>query len=441
MNDNLIRDLGNGLIIRYATKADADALSQFNREVHAEDEWDGKGLEDWTLDLVSGESPTVKAKDITIVEDSQTGEIVSSCCLISQTWSYEGIPFKVGRPELVGTKKEYRQRGLVRHQFEILHDWSAERGELVQAITGIPYYYRLFGYEMTLNLGGSRGGYKSHIPTLKEDEQEPYAFRLAGEGDVPFLMDVYEHGCRRNMICAIWDEALWQYELTGKRKYNINRREIYIIEDASGDRAGFIGIPPLIWGPRSVLTVYELAAGYAWPDVTPSVIRFLWQKGEELSKEQGTTLEMVGLGLGETHPAYDVIESRLPNVQKPYAFYIRLTDLPAFLSAITPVLKDRLSKSAFAYYSGEIKLNFYKNGLSLVFKNGRMEDVKSLEFGELEPADASFPHLTFLHLLFGYRSMEELDQMHADCFPKNGESKNLLNVLFPKKPSNVWEIS
>jgi hypothetical protein len=34
--------------------------------------------------------------------------------LISQIWAYEGIPFGVGRPELVGTLPEYRNRGLVR---------------------------------------------------------------------------------------------------------------------------------------------------------------------------------------------------------------------------------------------------------------------------------------------------------------------------------------
>ena len=59
--------------------------------------------------------------------------------LISQTWAYEGIPFEVGRPELVGTLPEYRNRGLVRAQFEEVHRWSAARGELVQGITGIPY--------------------------------------------------------------------------------------------------------------------------------------------------------------------------------------------------------------------------------------------------------------------------------------------------------------
>ena len=41
------------------------------------------------------------------------------------------------------------------------------RGELVQGITGIPYYYRQFGYEMALDLGGGRMCYAPQIPELK----------------------------------------------------------------------------------------------------------------------------------------------------------------------------------------------------------------------------------------------------------------------------------
>ena len=58
----------------------------------------------------------------------------------------------------------------------MLHEWSAARGEQVQIITGIPNYYRQFGYEMTLSLSGGRAGYELHVPKLKEDETEPYTF-------------------------------------------------------------------------------------------------------------------------------------------------------------------------------------------------------------------------------------------------------------------------
>lgn len=441
MTSNFIRKLDDGLIIRRSNHEDTNPLTDFNKMIHRESDWDEKGLEDWTLDLISGEGPTFAEDDFTVVEDSKTGEIVSSSCLISQTWSYEGIPFKVGRIELVGTKAEYRRKGLVRQQFDILHKWSLDRGELVQAITGIPYYYRQFGYEMTLNLGGGRIGYEIHVPELKEDQEEPYTFRHAKDSDIPFLMATYEQGFSRNMINALWDETLWRYELVGKRPYNINRRDIYIIQDGEGQPVGFIGIPPVKWGKNTVTTLFEIRSGYAWNDVTPSVIRFLWQTGLKQGEQQGQEQKMFGFWLGEDHPVYQVAATQLPRIRKPYTYFIRVADLPAFIELIKPVLEKRLAHSAFVNYTGEIKLNFYRHGISLRFAKGQLEEIKPLAFNELSTCESAFPPLVFLHLLFGYRTTAEIKNIYTDCTTRDDETMHLLDALFPKKPSEVWTVS
>lgn len=441
MAGEIIRDLKDNLIIRHSSPEDAEALAKFNVDIHQESEWDAKGLEDWTLDLVSGEGPTFDSGDFTIVEDAQTGAIVSSCCLISQTWSYEGIPFKVGRPELVGTKKEYRRRGLIRHQFEIMHTWSKVRGELVQAITGIPYYYRQFGYEMTLALGGGRAGYEIHVPELKEGEAEPFTFRAALESDILFLMDTYKRGFSRSMINALWNEAQWRYEIAGKRQYNINRRDYCIIEDHEGQPAGMVAIPPIKWGKSSMTDLYEIAPGYAWTQVTPSVIRFLWQTGLRLAKAQDQAQKIFGFWLGETHPVYEVAATNLPRVRQPYTYFMRVADLPEFLRLIKPVLEGRLAQSAFANHSVELKLNFYKQGLSVKFEKGLLESIEPLSFEDPNGCSANFPPLVFLHLVFGHRSIFELENAFSDCSTKDDETRYLLNALFPKKPSNIWPIS
>jgi hypothetical protein len=420
---------------------DADALVAFNRNIHGEGQWDEKGLADWTLDLIGGEGPNFDSDDFTIVEDTAADEIVSTCCLISQTWAYEGIPFKVGRPELVGTKKEYRRRGLVRQQFEILHDWSEERGELAQVITGIPYYYRQFGYEMTLALSGGRAGYETHVPRLKEDETEPYNFRTAGVTDIPFIMTTYESGCQRSLVSAIRDEAEWRYELTGKRRYNINRRDIYIIESQDGEPAGMIAIPPVKWANMSALDLYEIAPELAWADVTHSVIRFLWQRGEELAKEQDKTQNMFGFWLGEDHPVYHVMTTLLPRVRKPYAFYVRVPDVAAFLKVIQSRIEANLAISPFVNHTGELKLSFYTNGIRLVFEKGKITTIEGLTFDELENSDASFPAFTFLHLIFGHRTIDELSNVYADLETRKIETKELVGALFPKRPSHIWPIS
>jgi RimJ/RimL family protein N-acetyltransferase len=201
----IIRDLGDNLILRRATKADAEALANFNARIHSDDseEHPDERVATWTRDLIEKPHPTFEAGDFTIVEDTRSGNIVSTLNLISQTWSYGGIPVKVGRPELVGTHPDYRNRGLVRAQFEVIHQWSAERGQKMQAITGIPYYYRLFGYEMGLALSGGRGGFKPHVPRLKEGEQEQYRIRPAVNTDLDFIDHLYQHASRRYLVNCI----------------------------------------------------------------------------------------------------------------------------------------------------------------------------------------------------------------------------------------------
>ena len=113
--ENIIETLNDGLILRTATMDDAEALSQFNGKVHVDPGEDFvEHISLWTKDLLNGMHPTTRPEDITIVEDTNTGEIISTVSLIGQTWAYEGIEFPVGRPELVATHKDYRRRGLIR---------------------------------------------------------------------------------------------------------------------------------------------------------------------------------------------------------------------------------------------------------------------------------------------------------------------------------------
>lgn len=191
MQDKLfIRDLGDGLILRHASKRDANALADFNSRIHSDGGWDqpDSRIAVWTRDLLTKPHPTLTPYDITIVEEVATGRIVSSLDLIPQTWTYQGIPFGVGRPELVGTLPEFRKHGLVHIQFEEFHRWCEQRELVVQAITGIPYFYRQFGYEMALELSGRRFGFEPNVPKLKKGEKEKFHIRHAVKADLPFIV-------------------------------------------------------------------------------------------------------------------------------------------------------------------------------------------------------------------------------------------------------------
>jgi hypothetical protein len=314
----------------------------------------------------------------------------------------------------------------------------------VQAITGIPYYYRIFGYEMGLELSGGRAGFVPQIPKLKEGETEPYRLRPAVEADLPFITNLYAQAGERYRIYAHRDEALWRYELTGTDPLSINRMQLDLIESADGEPVGFIGHPNFVWGAMMVAQLYEVKPGISWMAVTPSVIRYLAAIGETLPPPLGVKepFQAFGFWLGTDHPVYRVIPDRLPRQRPPYAFYVRVADLPDFLRTISPILEKRLASSSIAGYNGELKITFYRSGLRLAFEKGKLtaaEPYKPNPVGH--SGNAAFPELTFLQLLFGYRSLEELRYAFVDCWAGNDEVSVLLNTLFPKQASLVWAIS
>ncbi len=432
----IIKELGAGLILRRSSPEDADALSEFCGYIHSEQPGQrDEMVYQWTRDLLTRPHPRFHPDDFTVVEEAATGRIISTMNLISQTWTYEGIPFEVGRPELVGTLPEYRNRGLVRIQFEEVHRWSEENGEQVQAIPGIPYYYRLFGYEMAIDLDGWRGGYEINIPRLAPGEDEPCTFRPATEADLPFIAAVYREGCERYPIACVRDEAIWRYEMLGRHPVIT---QSFVIIEQDGEAVGFFRHRPTLGRRGPVLTLYELKRGTSWLEVTPAVIRYAWDFGKELSAQTGRPCTGFVFDFGESHPAYDLFRERLPEAPRSYSWYVRVPDLPRFLMHIAPALEKRLAESSAVGYTGEKCMSFYRSGLRFVFEHGRLIAVEPWKPGarDLE-GDIAFPDLTFLQLLFGYRSLTELHNSFPDCLWTSNESRALFECLFPKRSSQV----
>lgn len=446
---SLPRELGDGLLLRSASPQDEEKLIAFNARIHSDAGPDQPDIYigEWVRDLLTKLHPTFSPQDFTVVEDTRSGEIVSSLSLISQTWSYEGVRFGFGRPELVGTADAYRNKGLIRAQFEVAHQWSAQRGELAQGITGIPYYYRQFGYEMTVDIGGGWMSSCAKIPKLKPDEEEPYRVRPAVETDIAIIDRLYRQGCQRYALNCEWDESLWRYELLGKHRDNANRSELRVIERQDGQVVGFLAHWSRNWGDRLAAFRYELLPGVSYGAVTPVVLRYLCAAGQANSEAEATGGEvkpcnLVELSFGQDHPAYQTMPSVLNQKRRPYAWYMRVPDLPAFLRHISPVLEARLAESPLAGHSGELTITFYRSGLLLGFEAGKLTKV---EAWQPQPhghsGDVGFPGLTFLHLLFGHRSLDELRYFYPDCWWDFDSAYALLNAMFPRKPSVIWPVS
>lgn len=437
----LPRDLGDGLVLRWATPEDTEELAGFNLAMHSDNpEEPEEFIQHWTRDLMRGDHPTTRADDFTVVVDmNDGGKIVSSLNLISQTWVYEDIPFPVGRPELVATHPDYRRRGLVREQMEIIHTKSASRGELVTAITGIPWYYRQFGYEMGLNLGGSRQLFWARPGNDEKVENEPYRLRPATTADIPLILQLYRQHLGDSLIWRWRDDNLLRYEMTGSHPESIWTVKPQIIETADGVAVAYVDVSP--WGTGFHLSELGVLPGHSWRAVGRFLVRHLRQEAGKLNETREKKITNISFSLGEAHPVYEALGDDLERPNRPYAWYVRVPDIPAFLRHITPALERRLASSVMAGHSGTTRVNLYRQRFTLVWENGRLREIgDAYSYKRLEEGDALFPDLTFFQLLFGFRSWDELHQSFTDCYAQNNETAVLLRVLFPKRPSLVMPL-
>ncbi|WP_249522206.1 GNAT family N-acetyltransferase, partial [Modestobacter marinus] len=115
-----------------------------------------------------------------VVEDPDTGweatavvldgdRVVSTATLLAESVRLEDVVLPAGQVELVATDRAYEGRGLVRALMGWAHERSAARGDLVQVMIGIPYFYRLFGYEYAIDVPPARplAGAPAPVPRLR----------------------------------------------------------------------------------------------------------------------------------------------------------------------------------------------------------------------------------------------------------------------------------
>ncbi|MCB0062539.1 MAG: GNAT family N-acetyltransferase, partial [Caldilineaceae bacterium] len=385
---NTTKDLGHGLILRWSTPADIEKIATLTGNVfrNKEDAPPNVRMMDQMRIIMRGDHPFMTPEEFAVVEETSKPErpLVACTCLWQHKWSYAGIPFTAGRPEFVASLPEYRNRGLIRHIFNLLHERSDSRGDLMQGITGIPYFYRQFGYEMVLDLGARRCASVNLVPEKKEDEQEQCTLRPATVADAPLLTMLHNRNRGDSLLWHEVDEAYWCYlvsywddpsiRLADRTMVGMNAQP-YMILDPNDNVLGMIVIGHHRWG-RDV-SVYELALaeGTNLQAIVPSLLRLLRAHGEQapVMRTDGPPFSQISFQLGCAHPIYALMGSVItPDHEDPYAWYIRVPDVPAFIQHIAPILEARLAQSVLTSHNGELLFDFYRGGLRLVWERGKL---------------------------------------------------------------------
>ncbi len=449
------RDLGDGLMLRWSTTDDAEGVAQLMGMIwrNSADEPINVRMAEAARRHLSGGFPLVGPGDCALVEatDQPGRPVVAFAFLWRGEWSYEGIRFAIGQPETIATDPAYRNRGLVRAMLELIHARSAAEGHLVQAITGIPTFYRQFGYEYALDLHGRRIAYAALIPPAPADTPEPYALRAATSADVPLIVELFARGRADSIVWNEIPERYWHYliEVWGPPAaprdpmlIGVAERLLMIV-DASGAARGYAMVAAKRWGADLPVYSVEFIPDVSLAAAAPALLRALLRYGEQLPlvATSPQPLREISLYLGRAHPLNAVLAPALaPVAEPPYAWYLRVTDLPAFLRLIAPALERRLAASPAAGYSGTLTLNFYRDGLRMMFDAGRIIAIEPWRASDYQNAvDAGMPALLFLQLVFGYRSLADLRHAFPDV-GADGMGELLLNALFPARPSWVMAL-
>ena len=389
------------------------------------------------------------------------GRIVSSLCLIPQTWSYGGVPFGVGRVELVGTLPEYRRRGLIRRQMEEVHRWSAALGHPVQIITGIANFYRQFGYEQGLPMGGARGRRPPADPGAARGPRRavprPPGHRRGRRRSWPGWRS---RPAPRSLLSVPRDAALWRYEIEGRSEGHAfapararHRGGVGAARGRAGERVGSSCTGPAR-APTVWVTAYELLPGVSWLAVTPGVLRYLKALGDALGAAGASTAPDARPALrprsasswGRRTPSTTPSPHAGRRPSRRTCSTCASPDLPGFLRHIGGVLERRLAESVAVGHSGRLRLSFYRDGVLLRFRDGRLAEVRSRARTSRParrpgPVGARFPGLTFLQVLFGCPLARRAGATPSPTAgPQRGGPRPAARAL-PQAPSLIWPVS
>ena len=255
--------------------------------------------------------------------------------------------------------------------------------------------------------------------------------------DVGFLAAVQARGNERHRLMCPRDEAFWRFELSGRGTGSLRFREFKIVESQSGEPlAALVHYPILVAGLLPV-NLCEAREGAAWPTLLPALLAELRQAGEAFAERDGGSFGGVRLFLGSEHPLYPVLGSRAARRLPSYAWYVRVPDLVGFVRKVAPALEARLAASESAGYSGRVYLSLYRDGLRLQLDAGRLTEVETWQPSTDRPGHVALPDLTFLQLLFGFRSLSELRDFLPDCVVRDETVGAVVEGLFPPQASDL----
>jgi predicted N-acetyltransferase YhbS len=391
----------DGLTLRTAVEGDLEQIGAL-----LADRGDPADAED--LQLVV-EDPDEGLASVMVVVDGD--RVVSTATLLQETVTIGGLAVPAGQVELVATDPAYEGRGLVRALMQEAHRRSAERGDLLQVMIGIPFFYRQFGYSYSMPIALL---WDVHTPpavdpslTVRPATVEDIAAMAALQSVAQGVADVrmpHSDGCWRWLVSRSGSVQLVAEAADGTVVATARRTppdEGAVLGEVAGSAEGMRAL---------------IAATAAIEDVeTVSVM-----------ERPGTTLDAV-LTSCATAPEH-------PDREREW-FYARIPALAPLLDQLKPVLLDRFRAAGFTG-PHEVLLSSWRSHVRFTISDDDMSPVVAggPEQAPISKGGSGVPPDVLAPLLLPHGAAG-LESRHPDLYL--GRQRDLMEALFPPMTSDL----
>ncbi len=388
--------LPGGLELRACREADLDQVAALLTE-----RGDPADAED--ARLVAADPDEGLAAMAVVVDGDR---VVSTATLLRETVHVDEVALPAGQVELVATDRAYEGRGLVRALMAWAHETSRARGDLIQMMIGIPWFYTRFGY-----------AYAVPIPRLRPLDDVPAAppgvtVRPAGPDDLATLAGLQDAAQRAADVRMPHSPAClrWLIARTGSR---------YLV----AERGGVAIASARMLAPPEDVVLAELAGE------EEGLVALLAQAAAVAGEDGASIVER------PEHLPYQAISPHLGELSGRDAqqeqYYARIPDLPALLGALAPVLCRRLRDAGLDDRRHDVLISSWGSHVRFSIDGASMSPVQAggpfqapISAGGSGIAPDALPAL-----ILGPDGARGLEERRPDCWL--GRQYPLMDALFP----------
>jgi predicted N-acetyltransferase YhbS len=406
----------DGLLLRAATPQDLDQIGALLVER-------GESADALDHRLVM-EDPDAGWESCAVVADAD--RLVSTATLLDEELRAGSVVLPAGQVELVATAKGYEGRGLVRALMAWAHRRSAERGHVVQVMVGIPYFYRLFGYEYAIDIAQPRRVDSVTHPGRSDNPGSTGPkLRPASPQDVAALCNL------QRAAQATADVAMPHPPARTRWLVHHESSTIWVL-DRDAEVVASARVP--VDDPQADLLATEVAAADQ---------RAAQELLSRLQESAGTgQLSVVDRPGTITDQAWSA-QLRPAESEEAHQYYVRIPDAAMLIDQLRPVLNRRLTRLSaqdlptgfdgvpavvLSTFGRHYQLPIGNDGLGPVITGGPLQAPGAVGGAGVAP-DALGA------LLLGQRGIAGLARQRPDVYP--GPNRALFEALFPAQTADL----